>query len=205
MGKRPGSSRWLQRQRQDPFVRQAQKYHYSSRAVYKLIALDEQDHLFHEGQTVIDLGAAPGSWSQYAARKVGSRGRVIAVDLLPMEKINNVMFLKGNILDSETVTACRRALGDAGADLVISDMAPNLTGIKVTDQSRSMALAEAACEFALQVLKQGGSFLVKVFEGEGTRAFRSGLEEHFQRVVVRKPEASRGSSSEMYLLARSRK
>lgn len=205
MAKRSSSSRWLQRQRRDPFVRQAQKSHYSSRAVYKLIALDEQDQLFHAGQTVIDLGAAPGSWSQYAARKVGAQGRVIAVDQLPLEKIDNVLFIKGNILDSDTVIACRSALGEAEADLVISDMAPNLSGIKVTDQARSMALAEAARDFALQVLKQGGTFLVKVFEGTGTRAFRSGLQEHFQQVMVRKPEASRGSSSEIYLLARSRK
>ena len=205
MVKRSSSSRWLQRQRKDPYVKQAQSSAYRSRAVYKLIEIDEKDHLFEQGRVVIDLGAAPGSWSQYAARRTMPGGRVIAVDVLPLETMDNVLFIKGDFMDDSTSRECLAALGGSKADLVISDMAPNLSGIKVTDQARSIALAEAARDFALQVLSKGGSFLVKVFQGEGMREFQLGLQKHFQRVVIRKPGASRGSSSEIYLLARSLK
>ena len=205
MSKRPSSTRWLQRQYQDPYVKQAQKSDYRSRAVYKLAEIDERDHLFHKGQVVIDLGAAPGSWSQYAAKKVAPGGKVIAVDLLPMEHIDNVLFIKGDFTEDAISKECIAALGGARADLVISDMAPNLSGIKVTDQARSMALAEAARDFALHVLNKGGDLLIKVFQGEGARDFQLGLQEYFQRVVIRKPGASRDSSSEIYLLARSLK
>ena len=205
MSKRPSSSRWLQRQHQDPYVKQAQKSDYRSRAVYKLAEIDERDHLFHKGQVVIDLGAAPGSWSQYAAKKVAPGGKVIAVDLLPLAHIDNVLFIKGDFTEDAVSKACIAVLGGARADLVISDMAPNLSGIKVTDQARSMALAEAARDFALHVLNKGGDLLIKVFQGEGARNFQLGLQEYFQRVVIRKPGASRDSSSEIYLLARSLK
>lgn len=205
MAKRPSSSRWLQRQRQDPYVKKARQADYRSRAIYKLEEIDRRDHLFHKGQVVIDLGAAPGSWSQYAVKKTAPGGRVIAVDLLPLEHIDNLLFIKGDFTDDVVLQACLTALGGAQADLVISDMAPNLSGIKVTDQARALALAEAARDFALRVLKQGGDLLIKVFEGEGTRTFQASLLKHFQRVQVRKPEASRDSSSEMYLLARSLK
>ena len=205
MSKRPSSSRWLQRQHQDPYVKQAQKSDYRSRAVYKLAEIDERDHLFHKGQLVIDLGAAPGSWSQYTAKKVAPGGKVIAVDLLPLAHIDNVLFIKGDFTEDAVSKACIAVLGGARADLVISDMAPNLSGIKVADQARCMALAELAMDLALQVLKQGGDFLVKVFQGEGTQLFQAGLKEHFQKVVLRKPGASRGSSSEIFLLGRSLK
>lgn len=205
MSKRPSSTRWLQRQHQDPYVKQAQKSDYRSRAVYKLAEIDERDHLFHKGQVVIDLGAAPGSWSQYAAKKVAPGGKVIAVDLLPLAHIDNVLFIKGDFTEDAVSKACIAVLGGARADLVISDMAPNLSGIKVTDQARSMALAEAARDFALHVLNKGGDLLIKVFQGEGARNFQLGLQEYFQRVVIRKPGASRDSSSEIYLLARSLK
>ena len=205
MSKRPSSTRWLQRQHQDPYVKQAQKSDYRSRAVYKLAEIDERDHLFHKGQVVIDLGAAPGSWSQYAAKKVAPGGKVIAVDLLPLAHIDNVLFIKGDFTEDAVSKACIAVLGGARADLVISDMAPNLSGIKVTDQVRSMALAEAARDFALHVLNKGGDLLIKVFQGEGARNFQLGLQEYFQRVVIRKPGASRDSSSEIYLLARSLK
>ena len=203
MSKRPGSSRWLQRQRKDPYVKQAQKSDYRSRAVYKLIEIDEKVHLLQKGQVVIDLGAAPGSWSQYAAKKTAPAGRVIAVDILPQEPIDNVLFIKGDFTEDATRKECLAALGGSRADLVISDMAPNLSGIKVTDQARGLALAESAMDFALQVLRKGGNFLVKVFQGEGTREFQLDLQKHFQRVVIRKPGASRDSSSEIYLLAQS--
>jgi len=203
MVRRPSSSRWLQRQRKDHYVKQAQLFDYRSRAVYKLIEIDEKDHLLEQGQIVIDLGAAPGSWSQYAAKKTGPGGRVIAVDILSLDPIDNVLFIKGDFTEVAICKECLAVLGGSKADLVISDMAPNLSGIKVTDQARSMALAEVARDFALQVLRKGGSFLVKVFQGEGTREFQLGLQKHFQRVVIRKPGASRDSSSEMYLLAQS--
>ena len=205
MTKRPGSSRWLQRQRKDPYVKQAQQSAYRSRAVYKLIEIDERDHLFYKGQTVIDLGATPGSWSQYAALKTAPGGRVIAIDILPLQPVDNVLFIQGDFAENAVLQQCLAALGGARADLVISDMAPNLSGIKVADQARCMALAELAMDLALQVLKQGGDFLVKVFQGEGTQEFQAGLKEHFQKVVLRKPGASRGSSSEIFLLGRSLK
>ena len=203
MSKRPSSSRWLQRQRKDPYVKQAQQSDYRSRAVYKLAEIDEKDHLFHKGQTVIDLGATPGSWSQYAALKTKPGGRVIAVDLLAMERIDNVLFIKGDFAEVATLQSCLTALNGAKADLVISDMAPNLSGIKAVDQARSMALAELAQGLALQVLRKGGDLLIKIFQGEGAREFQLGLQEYFQKVVIRKPGASRDSSSEIYILARS--
>ena len=203
MSKRPSSSRWLQRQRKDPYVKQAQQSEYRSRAVYKLIEIDDRDHLFHKGQTVVDLGAAPGSWSQYAAGKTAPGGRVVAVDILPLQPVSNVFFIQGDFAEVAVMQQCLAALGGARADLVISDMAPNLSGIKVADQARCIALAELARDLALQVLRPGGDLLVKIFQGEGTREYQSDLKEHFQKVVLRKPRASRDSSSEIYLLARS--
>lgn len=203
MAKRPGSSRWLQRQRKDPYVKQAQQSDYRSRAVYKLIEIDARDHLFRKGQTVIDLGAAPGSWSQYAARETSPGGRVIAVDILHMQHVDNVLFIKGDFKEGATCKKCLAALGGTQADLVISDLAPNLSGIKVADQARSIALAKLALNLALQVLRQGGDLLIKIFQGEGAREFQLDLQERFHKVVIRKPRASRDSSSEMYILARS--
>jgi len=203
MSKRPGSSRWLQRQHKDLYVKQAHRSDYRSRAVYKLIEINEKDHLFHKGQIVIDLGAAPGSWSQYVAEKTVPGGRVIAVDILPLQPVDNVFFIKGDFTEDAVLQECLGVLGADRADLVISDMAPNLSGIKVADQARSMVLAEMARNLALQVLRKGGDFLVKVFQGQGTREFQLGLQEYFQKVVLRKPRASRDSSSEIYLLARS--
>jgi 23S rRNA (uridine2552-2'-O)-methyltransferase len=203
MSKRPGSSRWLQRQKKDPYVKQARRADYRSRAVYKLREIDEKDHLFHRGQTVIDLGAAPGSWSQYVACRVGPQGKVIAIDILPVEKIDNVLFIKGDFTEQAVYEQCLQSLDGEKADLVISDMAPNISGIKSSDQSRSMALAELALELACQVLRPEGDFLVKVFEGEGVAEFRQKLKEHFERILTRKPKASRGNSREYYILARS--
>lgn len=203
MAKRPSSSRWLQRQRKDPYVKQAQQSDYRSRAVYKLIEIDERDRLFQRGQTVVDLGAAPGSWSQYVASKIAPGGSVIAVDILPLQPLSNVFFIKGNFAEDAVMQQCMIALGGARADLVISDMAPNLSGVKPVDQARCIALAELARDLALKVLKPGGDFLVKVFQGEGTQEFQSCLKQRFQKVVLRKPKASRDSSSEIYLLGRS--
>ena len=203
MSKHSGSStRWLQRQKKDPFVKQAQQSDYRSRAVYKLEEIDKKDHLFRKGQTVIDLGAAPGSWSQYVARQTGLQGKVIAIDILPVEEIDNVLFIKGDFTEQVIYEQCLHSLAGSKVDLVISDMAPNISGIKSSDQARSMALAEMALELACQVLKPGGDLLIKLFEGEGVAEFRQQLKEHFQQVLTRKPKASRDNSREFYILAR---
>ena len=202
MTKRPSSTRWLQRQKKDPYVKQAQQSEYRSRAVYKLKEIDEKDHLFRKGQTVIDLGAAPGSWSQYVARRVGPQGKVIAIDILPLDSIDNVLFIKGDFTKQAIYEQCLYSLDGQNADLVISDMAPNISGIKSSDQARSMHLAETARDLACQVLRPGGDVLIKIFEGEGVTEFRQGLKEHFRQILTRKPRASRDSSREFYILAR---
>jgi len=195
------SKRWLQEHQRDEFVRQVRQSQYRSRAVYKLMEIDKQDHLFRPGQTVIDLGAAPGSWSQYAAERVGNQGKVIAVDVLQMEPLEKVLFIQGDFTEQITVDNCLECLKGTRADLVISDMAPNISGIRTTDQARSMYLAELALDFAGTVLKQGGSMLVKLFQGQGTDQYRKQLVEVFQRVKYRKPKASKDSSREFYILA----
>ena len=202
MPKSSSSSRWLQRQKRDPYVQQARQSHYRSRAVYKLMEIDKKDKLLHRGQTVIDLGAAPGSWSQYAAEKVSTTGKVIAVDILPMEPIDNVQFIEGDFTGQETFEKCLQGIEKQKADLVFSYMAPNLSGIKATDQARSLYLAELARDLACQVLRPGGDLLVKIFQGSDTDRFRLELKEHFARILTRKPVASRNSSREFYLLAR---
>jgi 23S rRNA (uridine2552-2'-O)-methyltransferase len=163
--------------------------------------IDRQDHLLRPGQLVIDLGAAPGSWSQYCAERVGIRGKVYAIDVLPMEPVANVNFIHGDFTDPATVEAALAAMAGQKTDLVLSDLAPNISGIRLTDQARAMDLAEAVFEFAVCVLKPGGDLLVKMFQGEGTDAYRRRLVETFQRVKHRKPRASRGSSREFYILA----
>ena len=203
MVKRPSSNRWLQRQQKDLYVRQAQQSHYRSRAVYKLIEIDQKDRLFRKGQSVIDLGAAPGSWSQYASEQVGDQGRVVAVDILAMGPIDNVLFIQGDFTEKAVYEQCQQVLHGRNTDLVISDLAPNLSGIRATDQARSMALADLVKALAYQVLRPGGDMLLKVFQGEGVTEFRQDLQEHFQKIVTRKPGASRDSSREFYILARS--
>jgi len=202
MAKRSSKKHWLTRQQKDPYVRQAQQSHYRSRAVYKLIEIDDRDHLFKHGQIVIDLGAAPGSWSQYVSEKIGREGRLIAIDILPIEHIDNTLIIKGNFTEQPVVEQCLQAMNHGKADLVISDMAPNLSGIRATDQARSLYLAELSFDLAKSVLKQGGDMLVKLFEGEGTELYRHELKEHFGKVIVRKPKASRDDSREIYVLAR---
>ena len=202
MSKGSSKKHWLARQQKDPYVKQAQQSHYRSRAVYKLIEIDEKDHLFQQGQSVIDLGAAPGSWSQYVSKKIGHQGRLIAIDILPMDPVANTLFIKGDFTDQPVVEQCLRAMNHGRADLVISDMSPNLSGIRATDQARSLNLAELTYDLAKSVLKQGGDMLVKLFEGEGTELYRRDLKEHFGKIIVRKPKASRGDSREFYVLAR---
>ena len=202
MVRRSGSKRWLQQQSKDLYVKKAQQSHYRTRAVYKLIEIDQKDQLISQGQTVVDLGAAPGSWSQYVSEQVGAQGKVIAIDILPIKPIDNVLFLKGDFTEQIVYDQCLKLLQGRNVDLVISDMAPNLSGIKSRDQARSMMLAELTSEFACKVLKPGGSMLTKVFQGEGVDIFRKDLKEHFQKIVTRKPAASRGHSREFYVLAR---
>ena len=197
-----GSKQRRKDHERDPYVKQARRSAYRSRATFKLQELDAKDKLLKPGATVVDLGAAPGSWSQYAAQRVGPSGRVIAVDILPMEPIRNVHFIQGDFTNDEVFQRCVDALAGARADLVISDLSPNLTGIRVTDQARSMQLAERVLEFACQTLAVNGNLLIKVFEGADMEQFRHELVQRFQRVMARKPKASRGASREFYVLAR---
>lgn len=203
MAKSSGSKRWLQRQEKDPYVKKARQSHYRSRAAYKLAGIDKKDHLFRPGQTVIDLGAAPGSWSQYVAERVGEQGRIIAIDILPLEPIDNVLFIQGDFTEQAVYEECLARLDGRRCDLVISDLAPNISGIRATDQAASLYLAELARDLALEVLKPGGHLLVKLFQGKGSDAFRQSLGEHFAKIATRKPDASRDNSREFYVLARS--
>jgi 23S rRNA (uridine2552-2'-O)-methyltransferase len=203
MAKRTGSSsRWRARQERDVYVEQAAKAGWRSRAVFKLEQIQAKERLLAAGTVCVDLGAAPGGWSQLAAKLVGPKGRVIAVDLLPMEPVAGVEFLLGDFTTDETLGALRERLGDARVDLVMSDMAPNITGTRAMDQPRSMALIEHALVFAEEVLKPGGDLLLKAFQGEGLDAFVNELKGKFAVVKRLKPKASRPESREIYLLAR---
>jgi 23S rRNA (uridine2552-2'-O)-methyltransferase len=198
---RSKTSNWLKRHRRDRYVRQAHREGYRSRAAYKLEQINQRDHLFNPGDVVLDLGASPGSWSQFAIEKVSPGGRVVAVDILPMEPLKGVDFVLGDITDPQTYCAVDGCLGAAGVDLVISDLAPSITGVRAADQARCIQLAELARKIALQVLKADGSLLVKIFEGELAQEFREQTEILFERATVRKPPASRSTSREIYILA----
>jgi 23S rRNA (uridine2552-2'-O)-methyltransferase len=204
MPRRTGSSqRWRQRQERDIYVEQAGRAGWRSRAVFKLEQIQAKERLLRPGTVCVDLGAAPGSWSQLAARLVGPSGRVVAVDLLPMEAIPGVEFLMGDFTTPETLRALRELVGPKPVDLVMSDMAPNITGNRVMDQPRTLALLDEALVFATEVLRPGGDFLLKAFQGEGIDAFTRELKTHFKTVKTIKPKASRPESREIYLLARS--
>jgi 23S rRNA (uridine2552-2'-O)-methyltransferase len=196
------SSRWLKEHFDDPCVKLAQQRGYRSRACFKLLEVQEKDRLIRPGMTVVDLGAAPGGWSQVAAELVGAGGQVIASDILAMDPLPGVTFIQGDFREDTVFNAVLEALGGRRVDLVISDMAPNMSGTRAVDQPRAMYLAELALDFAGRVLAPEGSLLVKVFEGEGLDEFRAELRRHFGRVITRKPAASRARSSEIYLLGR---
>jgi len=181
-------------------VQQAQKDGYRSRAAYKLLEIDERDHLIKSGMVVVDLGATPGGWSQVAATKIGDKGKVIALDLLPLNPLPRVEFILGDFREDDVLQQLEEKLGGKQIELVISDMAPNISGIDLSDQARSMYLAELALEFAAQHLKPGGAFLVKVFQGVGFEEYVKAMRKHFAKVVTRKPKASRDRSSEVYML-----
>lgn len=193
---------WLKEHFNDPYVKQAQQQGYRSRAVYKLQEINERDHLFRPGQTVLDLGAAPGSWSQVAVHAVGHDGRVIASDILEMPAIAGVEFIQGDFRDEAVYQKLLETIGDDGVDLVISDMAPNMSGMDAVDQPRSMYLVELAVEMARNVLKKKGDLLIKVFQGGGFDQLLKELRKEYDKVLIRKPKASRARSREVYVLAR---
>ena len=195
------SRRWVDQQQRDPFVKGSQKEGYRSRSVYKLSEIDRKDRLIMSGDTVLDLGAAPGGWSQYAATRVGIAGRVFAIDVLPIAPIKGVVVVQGDITNESLHLKLKLHLKNEHIGLVLSDMAPNLTGVKAADQAKSLGLARVALKIARRMLRPNGKFLVKVFEGEGTDEFRRDMGSVFNKVVVRKPEASRLTSAEYYLLA----
>lgn len=199
------SRRWLKEHFSDTYVKQAQQAGYRSRAVYKLLEMHERYHLFKPGMTVIDLGAAPGGWSQLVVKLVKPSGKVIALDLLPIEPIEGVDFIQGDFADEAIMPILFQRLATSTADWVISDMAPNISGNESIDIPRSMYLAELTLDFALKVLNSSGGLLLKVFQGEGFDALLSEIRKNFKEVAIRKPKASRGRSREIYILARSLK
>jgi 23S rRNA (uridine2552-2'-O)-methyltransferase len=193
---------WIKEHVADAYVKRARAEGKRSRAAYKLEQIAERDRLLRPGLIVVDLGAAPGGWSQVAAARVGPRGRVVALDVLEMTGLAGVTFIQGDFHDDQTVEQLERALGGEKVDLVLSDMAPNMSGIASSDQARALGLAELALDFALKHLKPQGNFLVKLFQGAGFDSFLNTLRGHFAAVAVRKPEASRSRSSEVYLVGK---
>jgi len=201
MARSKSSSRWLKEHFDDEYVQRSRREGYRSRAVYKLIEIQQKDRVLRPGITVIDLGAAPGGWSQYAAKSLGRGGRVIALDILAMEPLPDVEFIQGDFREDAVLHRLLQSLGDTGADLVLSDMAPNTSGMDAVDVPRAYHLAELALDLAAQVLRPEGGLLVKLFQGEGFESYHNTLKRHFGRVVMRKPKASRARSREIYALA----
>ncbi len=202
MARSKSSARWLKEHVNDPFVKQAQKDGYRSRASYKLLALNEKDKLIKPGMLVIDLGSAPGGWSQIASELVGEQGKVIASDILPMDALPDVDFIQGDFTEEAVFNEIMGVIAERPVDVVISDMAPNLSGVASADQAGSIYLIELALDMAQQVLKPKGSFVAKAFQGEGYEEFVKEVRNHFDTVVIRKPEASRARSREVYVVGR---
>ena len=202
MPKSKSSKKWLKEHFDDPYVKQAQEAGYRSRAVFKLKEIDDKDHLLKPGRSVVDLGAAPGGWTEYVRAKLPIKDPVIALDILAMEPIEGVTVITGDFTSQEVLDQLIELLDGASIDLVLSDMAPNISGMKAVDQPRAMYLAELALDFCRQVMAPGGDFLVKVFQGEGFDAYLRDMRKLFRKVVVRKPSASRPRSREVYLLGR---
>ncbi|ANC01672.1 MULTISPECIES: 23S rRNA (uridine(2552)-2'-O)-methyltransferase RlmE [Pseudomonas] len=196
------SHNWLREHFNDPFVKQAQKDGYRSRASYKLLEIQEKDRLIRPGMSVIDLGAAPGGWSQVTSRLIGGQGRLIASDILEMDSIPDVTFIQGDFTQDSVLEQILQAVGDSHVDLVISDMAPNMSGTPAVDMPRAMFLCELALDLATRVLKPGGDFLIKIFQGEGFDVYLKDVRSKFDKVQMRKPSSSRDRSREQYLLAR---
>lgn len=202
MARSKTSQNWLREHFNDPYVKMAQKDGYRSRASYKLLEIQEKDRILRPGNTVIDLGAAPGGWSQVTSRVLGDKGRLIASDILEMDSIPDVTFIQGDFTDESVLAQILEAVGNHPVDLVISDMAPNMSGVKLADQARAMYLCELALDLAGQVLRPGGDFLIKIFQGEGFDVYHKQVRTMFDKVQMRKPLSSRDRSREQYLLAR---
>jgi len=202
MARSKSSGSWLRRHVTDPFVKQAQIDGYRSRSAYKLIELDERDRLMRPGMKVLDLGSAPGGWSQVAAKAVGAKGRVLATDILPMDPIRNVDFIQGDFTSDTVVEQIKTWLGDGKFDLVISDIAPNLSGIDSADQARSIYFLELALDAVRLMLKPGANFVAKMFQGQGSDEYVKELRKHFGKISIRKPKASRPESREVYIVAK---
>ncbi len=204
MARSRSSSRWLREHFDDHYVKRARQDGYRSRASYKLLEIQQKDRLIAPGMTVVDLGAAPGGWSQLAARLTQGAGRVLALDILPMDPLPDVEFIQGDFSEQQILDRLMERLAGCPVDLVLSDMAPNISGVKAVDQPRAMYLAELALDFSRNVLKPEGDLLIKAFEGEGMDELRRELRASFRKVATRKPAASRPRSREVYLLARNR-
>jgi 23S rRNA (uridine2552-2'-O)-methyltransferase len=196
------SARWLNEHVNDPYVKQAQKDGYRSRSSYKLIQLNEKDRLIRPGMLVVDLGSAPGGWSQVAARLVGAKGWVLATDILPMEPVKNVDFIQGDFTEEPVLKQVLERLEGNAPDVVLSDIAPNISGIDSADQASAMYLVELALDMARQVLKPKGDFVAKVFQGTGSDAFLKDFRTSFEKVLIRKPAASRARSREVYMVGK---
>ena len=201
MARSKSSRRWLDRHVNDAWVQRAQAEGWRSRAAFKLLELDDRDRFLRPGSRVVDLGAAPGGWSQVAAARVGAKGRVIALDVLPVEPVPGVTFLQGDFGTDAVLEALRAEVGARAIDVVISDLAPNVSGVAVVDQPRAMHLAELALDFAGECLVEGGTLVTKLFQGIGFDELVAAVRRRFKRVAVRKPKASRPESREVYLVA----
>jgi 23S rRNA (uridine2552-2'-O)-methyltransferase len=202
MARSKSSNDWMDEHFNDHYVMKAKEEGYRSRACYKLMEIDDKDKLMKPGMTVVDLGSAPGGWSQVAAKRVGDHGLVVASDILPMDGIAGVTFLQGDFTEEVVFDELMRVIGNRPVDLVISDMAPNMSGMSAVDQPSAMYLVELALDMARQVLKPGGNYAAKVFHGEGFDEYLKDMRSSFQKVVTRKPESSRARSREVYLVAK---
>jgi 23S rRNA (uridine2552-2'-O)-methyltransferase len=202
MPRTKSSASWLSRHLSDPFVKQAQKDGYRSRSAYKLIELNEKDKLIRPGMRIMDLGSAPGGWSQVAGRLVGHKGRVLATDILPMDGLTNVDFIQGDFTEDAVVQRVFEWLAGEKFDLIISDIAPNISGIASADQARSIYFLELALDTVCKALKPGATFVAKMFQGSGSDQYLKELRTHFAKVSIRKPEASRKESREVYVVAK---
>jgi 23S rRNA (uridine2552-2'-O)-methyltransferase len=202
MARSKSSHQWMQEHFDDEYVKLAQAQGYRSRAVFKLSEIQEKDSIIKAGINVVDLGAAPGGWSQYARQRLGKNNKLIALDILPMDAIEGVDFIQGDFLEQSVIDQLYSVLNGLPVHLVLSDMAPNMSGNKAVDQPRSMYLCELALDTAKRILAKNGGFLVKVFQGEGFEDFHRDVQNHFTKVVIRKPKASRPRSNEVYILAK---
>ena len=201
MARSKSSHRWLGEHFSDEYVKKAQQEGYRSRAVYKLKEIQDRDRIIQPAMKIVDLGAAPGGWSQYATELLGRKGRIVASDILPIDPLPFVEFVQGDFREDDVLQAILDLLGNERADLVISDMAPNMSGVDAVDQPRAIHLCELALDMAQRVLKPNGCFLVKLFQGQGSEAYLKDVKQHFKTVKIRKPAASRPRSREVYVLA----